>query len=188
MAYLPCLSVGISHFSHVWCFVTLWIVAHQAPLSEKARSTHFSTLAWKIPWTEEPGKLQSMGSWTVGHNWSDLAAAAAAGSSVHGILQARILEQAANSPPGDLPNPGIELASLLSPALSGICLPLAPLRRALNSQVPDHCEDCTSTNCKPGFVIVLHPPACTPICRCLTQEFPCAAWSDCQLVQLGVCG
>ena len=28
---------------------------------EKAMATHFSTLAWKIPWTEEPGRLQSMG-------------------------------------------------------------------------------------------------------------------------------
>ena len=30
---------------------------------------HSSTLAWKIPWAEEPGRLQSMGSWRVGHNW-----------------------------------------------------------------------------------------------------------------------
>ena len=30
---------------------------------------HSSTLAWKIPWTEEPCRLQSMGSQTVGHNW-----------------------------------------------------------------------------------------------------------------------
>ena len=29
-----------------------------------------STLAWKIPWTEEPGRLQSMGSWRVGHDWA----------------------------------------------------------------------------------------------------------------------
>ena len=29
-----------------------------------------STLAWKIPWMEEPGRLQSMGSWRVGHNWA----------------------------------------------------------------------------------------------------------------------
>ena len=29
---------------------------------------HSSTLAWKIPWTEEPGRLQSMGSWRVGHD------------------------------------------------------------------------------------------------------------------------
>jgi len=31
-------------------------------------ATHSSTLAWKIPWTEEPGRLQSMGSWRVGHD------------------------------------------------------------------------------------------------------------------------
>ena len=33
-------------------------------------ATHFSVLAWKIPWTEEPGGLQSMGSQRVGHNLS----------------------------------------------------------------------------------------------------------------------
>ena len=36
---------------------------------EKAMAPHFSTLAWKIPWTEEPGRLQSMGSLRVGHDW-----------------------------------------------------------------------------------------------------------------------
>jgi len=35
---------------------------------EKAMATHSSTLAWKIPWTEEPGRLQSMGSLRVGHD------------------------------------------------------------------------------------------------------------------------
>ena len=35
---------------------------------EKEMATHSSTLAWKIPWTEEPGKLQSMGSQRVGHD------------------------------------------------------------------------------------------------------------------------
>ena len=44
---------------------------------EKAMATHSSTLAWKIPWMEEPGGLPSMGSHRVGHAWSDLAAAAA---------------------------------------------------------------------------------------------------------------
>ena len=39
---------------------------------------HSSTLAWKIPWTEEPGGLPSMGLHRVGHDWSDLAAAASA--------------------------------------------------------------------------------------------------------------
>ena len=35
---------------------------------EKAVAPHSSTLAWKIPWTEEPGGLLSMGSHRVGHN------------------------------------------------------------------------------------------------------------------------
>ena len=37
-------------------------------VSEKATATHSSTLAWKIPWMEEPGRLQSMGSLRVGHD------------------------------------------------------------------------------------------------------------------------
>ena len=45
---------------------------------EKSMAPHSSTLAWKIPWMEGPGGLQSMGSQRVGHDWSDLAAAAAA--------------------------------------------------------------------------------------------------------------
>ena len=35
---------------------------------EKEMATHSSTTAWKIPWTEEPGRLQSMGSQRVGHD------------------------------------------------------------------------------------------------------------------------
>ena len=38
-------------------------------ITEKAMASHSSTLAWKIPWTEEPGGLQSMGSLRVGHDW-----------------------------------------------------------------------------------------------------------------------
>ena len=48
---------------------------------EKELATHSSVLAWRIPGTGEPGGLPSMGSHRVGHDWSDLAAAAAAGSS-----------------------------------------------------------------------------------------------------------
>ena len=36
---------------------------------EKGMATHPRILAWRIPWTEEPGDLQSMGSQRVGHNW-----------------------------------------------------------------------------------------------------------------------
>ena len=44
----------------------LWL--SNIPLLEKAMAPHSSTLAWKIPWTEGPGGLQSMGSRRVGHN------------------------------------------------------------------------------------------------------------------------
>ena len=37
-------------------------------LMEKVMAPHSSTLAWKIPWMEEPGRLQSMGSLRVGHD------------------------------------------------------------------------------------------------------------------------
>ena len=79
-------------------------------------ATHSSVLAWRIPGMGEPGGLPSMGSHSVEHNWSDLAAAAAVCmcaqscptlcdtmdysapvSSVHGISQARILEWVAIS-------------------------------------------------------------------------------------------
>ena len=45
---------------------------------EKEMATHSSVLAWRIPGMAEPGGLLSMGSHRVGHDWSDLAAAAAA--------------------------------------------------------------------------------------------------------------
>ena len=38
--------------------------------TEKAMAPHSSTLAWKIPWTAEPGRLQSMESLRVGHDWA----------------------------------------------------------------------------------------------------------------------
>ena len=39
-------------------------------VTEKAMAPHSSTLAWKTPWTEEPGRLKSMGSLRVGHDWA----------------------------------------------------------------------------------------------------------------------
>ena len=42
----------------------------QGSLAEKAMAPHSSTLAWKIPWMEEPGRLQSMRSLRVGHDWA----------------------------------------------------------------------------------------------------------------------
>ena len=46
-------------------------------------ATHSSVLAWRIPGTEEPGGLPSMGLHRAGHDWSDLAAAAAAAADWH---------------------------------------------------------------------------------------------------------
>ena len=46
-----------------WVQFLVW----EDPL-EKEMATHSSLLAWKIPWTEEPGGLQAMGSQRVGHN------------------------------------------------------------------------------------------------------------------------
>ena len=47
----------------------MWVISldQEDPL-EKGMATHSSILAWKIPWTEEPGRLQSMGSQRVGHD------------------------------------------------------------------------------------------------------------------------
>ena len=57
----------------VKCLPTMWetrvrSLGREDPL-EKAMATHSSTLAWKIPWTEKPGRLQSMGLKRVGHDW-----------------------------------------------------------------------------------------------------------------------
>ena len=46
----------------------VWSLGQGDPL-EKERATHSSILAWEIPWTEDPGRLQFMGSQRVGHNW-----------------------------------------------------------------------------------------------------------------------
>ena len=50
----------------------VWFLGWEDAL-EKGMATHSSILAWRIPWTEEPGGLQSMGSQRVGHDWSNLA-------------------------------------------------------------------------------------------------------------------
>ena len=52
--------------------LTMWETQVQSlgheDLLEKEMATHSSILAWKIPWTEAPGRLQSMGSQRVGHD------------------------------------------------------------------------------------------------------------------------
>ena len=74
-------------FKNIWCYVLhsfvhfpgmrLWATGPfwmdflvQKQLNQLAMAPHSSTLAWKIPWTEEPGGLQSMESLRVGHDWA----------------------------------------------------------------------------------------------------------------------
>ena len=58
----------LGHFKAIVCFIIYLICL--APILEKAMAPDSSTLAWKIPWMEEPGRLQSMGSLRVGQDWA----------------------------------------------------------------------------------------------------------------------
>ena len=55
-------------------------------------ASYSSTLAWRIPWTEEPGRLQSMGSWRVGHNWATSFSLSCTGEGNDDPLQCSCLE------------------------------------------------------------------------------------------------
>ena len=56
----------VKHLPAIW---GTWVRSlGQEDLLEKEMAAHSSTLAWKIPWVKEPGRLQSMGSQRVGHD------------------------------------------------------------------------------------------------------------------------
>jgi len=69
---------SIKNLSAIQKMQEMWVLSlgQEDPLEDEM-VTHSSTLAWKIPWTEEPGGLQSMGSQKVGYNRAPTA-------SVHG--------------------------------------------------------------------------------------------------------
>ena len=69
------------------------------PALENKMATHSSVRAWRIPGTEEPGGLPSMGSHRVGHDWSDLAAAAAAADYIDKTLRLACESATASQPP-----------------------------------------------------------------------------------------
>ena len=92
----------------VRCLSTMWencvrSLGQEDPL-EKEMATHTSTIAWKIPWTEEPGRLQSMGSQSQTRlsdftfTFTDLGSSSFSViiflpfHTVHGVLKARILK------------------------------------------------------------------------------------------------
>ena len=66
----------------------MWVqfLGREDPLDE-GTGTHSTILAWRIPWTEEPGGVQSVGCQRVGYNWNDLAAAAADSIMISDISQ-----------------------------------------------------------------------------------------------------
>ena len=73
MFILFCMTVFTQHKiwdSFVWLPKYFDLLLNSIWMVEKAMAPHSSTPAWKIPWTEEPGRLQSMGSLRVGHDWA----------------------------------------------------------------------------------------------------------------------
>ena len=77
LEYVFCTYYAFSQWIIIWCNLKLvWGICgnvNNCPSTwktEKAMALHSSTLAWKIPRMEEPGRLQSMGSLRVGHNWA----------------------------------------------------------------------------------------------------------------------
>ena len=65
---VPSGETNLNHFPWFRFWEYLKICEYLELISEKAVAPHSSTLAWKIPWTEEPGRLQSMRSLRVGHD------------------------------------------------------------------------------------------------------------------------
>ena len=94
----PVLLPGQSYGRRSLVGCSTWVVKSRTWLSDfpftfhfhalkKEMATHSRVLAWKVPGTVEPGGLPSMGSHIVGHDWSDLAAAAAAATTNYFYIQ-----------------------------------------------------------------------------------------------------
>ena len=86
--------------SRIWC--------HLTSNPEKAMAPYSSILAWKIPWTEEPGRLQSMGSLGVRHDWVTSLSLfiSCIGEGNGNPLQCSCLENLRDGGPGGLPSLG----------------------------------------------------------------------------------
>ena len=66
--YHSLVAQRLKHLPGMW-ETRVWSLGREDPL-EKEMATHSSTLAWRIPWREERGRLQSTGSQRVGHDWA----------------------------------------------------------------------------------------------------------------------
>ena len=60
----------LAHYEPLWAFIPTKICGKIKRIRRRQRQPHSNTLAWKIPWAEEPGRLQSMGSLGVRHDWA----------------------------------------------------------------------------------------------------------------------
>ena len=68
MSIASLMAQTVKHLPTMW---ETWVQSlGREDLLEKEIATHSSMLAWKIPWMEEPGRLQSVGSQRVGHDWA----------------------------------------------------------------------------------------------------------------------
>ena len=97
---------------------------------------------------------------------------------MHGILQARILEWVAMPSIGDFPDPGIEPESLMSPALAGSSLPLAPVGKPRK-----YCTHITNNRNEAGEVYL----DCTVTMKCLSIWFlksECPGSNSCSTTSL----
>ena len=101
--FIPATMIMIIYFFYIIYFLIrflkklivllvtyLWLVSFGWP--EKTIATCSSTLAWKIPWAEEPGWLQSMGSLRVGHTWATSLSLSCIGEGNGNPLQCSCLE------------------------------------------------------------------------------------------------
>ena len=106
---------GLRHQHKIWALAFIYISLGRIQIlplfgygstPEKAMAPHSSTLAWRIPWTEEPGRLQSMGSLRVGLDWATSLSLSCIGEEMatyFGVLAWRI---PGTGEPGGLPSVG----------------------------------------------------------------------------------
>ena len=85
---LEWVAISFSSDCHSSDVYMIWYVVW----TEKAMAPHSSTLAWKIPWTEEPSRLQSMGSRRVGYDWASSLLPSCIGEGNGNPLQCSCLE------------------------------------------------------------------------------------------------
>ena len=172
---------------------------------EKEMATHSSVLAWRIPGTGEPGGLPSLGSHRVGHNWSDLAAAAAAvlayvqlsgslSSNHTGCFTFLCTQWASFCPTGFvLPGicisllcpPGPTLPSLMCPSCIDVTTPERPTLTFLSDDLdPFSCF--ISLHALFFFIAVIIPNNMFAIVFWLVHSFPSLKFKLCEERQLNL--